>query len=115
MAQGDETRSRSEAEVIPYPKSWRLPDGAMPFGIPEIVVYTPYLSLSQIGIACSLKRHNVEALFDLKAIPAQCYRQGARSRNKGFSRIRAVKTLPYVKELLSGNYAWLNADAIDCD
>jgi hypothetical protein len=94
------------------PASWKLADGKFPFGVPDLSRPTRYFSLQQVANAVGATLYEIEKLFEMGAIPGQCFRGAPRSRQQG-RRIRAIKALEYVIALRDGDYAWLTSDAYD--
>jgi hypothetical protein len=112
---GDVTKTFDpDALLTLEPTSWRLPNGKLPFGIPDVPGPTRYFSLQQVADAVGATHYEIDILFDLGTIPGQCYRGAPRSRRSG-RRIRAIKVLEYVAALRRGEYAWLTSDAYDVE
>ena len=106
-------QDESSIALTPDPASWRLPNGKMPFGIPAISEPTRYFTLQQIATAAGLRLYQVNKLFELGAIPGQCFRDAPRSRKQTARRIRAVKALEYVAALRRGEFSWMTRDGYD--
>jgi hypothetical protein len=92
-------------------RTWRLANGKVLWGIPDIEGARHYYSLTELAKALDRKRHEIEALFDLGAIPAQCYRIGPCARSGKPKRMRAVRAYQYVQAVYRGDFAWLDADS----